>query len=312
MHAPLVIFHKQLGDLLLVEPGLAKLAAASGAPIRISTRAAFLPMVSLMENVVGESGVRLSCASQVISLSGNFHAAVKTATTLAPSKKLWLLSPSHLKPWHKLVYPNGAAYVPAWEQYRGRYYFDIMPCAQTIEFRPPKLRNPPTEWKHPRLPDDYILLHPTSAWPSKSWPAARWSTVLNTLKASGYGPFVITGGSAEWEQAFSKEVCEKSEAPIINLAGRTTLQQYLYTVANARLVLCVDGSSSHLAPAFGRPSISLFGNTPHLVWHLSTSLSSLLAPPTDAPLHDKSINEIPTDSVIQLAQQKLDRLLTSS
>ncbi len=310
MEPPLVIFHKQLGDLLLVEPGIARLAASYNATVRLSTRAAFLPMVSLMENVAGESGVRISRASQVISLSKTFHAGVKAAATLAPFKKLWVLNPNHLKPWHRLVYPSGATYVQAWDQYRGRYYFDIMPSPKTIEFRPPKLRTPPLAWGHPRLPKEYILLHPTSAWPRKSWPAERWRDVLNELNASGYGPFVITGGSAEWEQTFAKQVCEKSEATTFNIAGQTTLQQYLHAVANAHLVMCIDGSASHLAPAFGRPSISLFGDTSPLVWHLRSGLSSFLAPDPNGPLHEKSINEISTDSVVQLAQKKLGGVTT--
>jgi ADP-heptose:LPS heptosyltransferase len=305
MEAPLVIFHKQLGDLLLAEAGLARLAAASGGAVRLSTRRSFLPMVSLMENVKGESGVRLSRASEVISLSPNFHAAAKAAATLAPSKKLWVLSPKHLKWWHPLSYPQGAQYVPAWEQYRGRYYFDIMPQAPNIDFRPPRLRHPPTDWRHPKTPQDYVLLHPTSAWPSKCWSPQKWSKVIAALHSAGYGPFVITGGIAEWEQSYTKRICDDVSTPIINLSGGTTLHQYLRTVADARLLLCVDGSASHLAAAFGRPSITLFGNTPHSVWHLPSRLSSCLTPPPSDGPDAVLIDRISTESVIELALQKL-------
>jgi ADP-heptose:LPS heptosyltransferase len=305
MEAPLVIFHKQLGDLLLLEPGLARLAAASGCHARLSTRAGFLPMVSLMDNVLGESGIRLSRASKVISLSPNFHAAAKASTTLAPSKKLWVLNPNHLKWWHPFSYPQGAKYVSAWEQYRGRYYFDIMPCAEGMDFRPPRLRHPPSEWRHRNSPEGCILLHPTSAWPTKCWSAAKWSVVIEELHAAGYGPFVVTGGIAQWEQAYARDLCNRTTAPILNLAGQTTLPEYLRTVADARLLLCVDGSSSHLAAAFGRPSITLFGHTPHLVWHLPSDLSHCLTPPPGEGPDALSMDRISTDSVIQLALQKL-------
>ncbi len=106
--APLVMFHKKLGDLLPSEPGLAKMAAANGCLVRISTLAAFLPMVSLMENVVGESGVRFSRVSQDVSLSGNFQAVAKASSALAPSKKQWVLNPKRLKPWHHWIDPDGA------------------------------------------------------------------------------------------------------------------------------------------------------------------------------------------------------------
>jgi ADP-heptose:LPS heptosyltransferase len=305
MQSPLVIFHKQLGDLLLLEPGLARLSCVFGGPVRLSTRAAYLPMVSLMANVIGESGVRFSRASRVISLSGNFHAAAKTFATSSPDKQLFVLDQKDFKRWHPVIYPQGIGCVPAWVQYRARYYFDIMPDASKMEFRTPKLRKPPADWSHPRVPESYILLHPTSAWPSKSWSAKSWSTVLNELNAAGYGPFVLTGGPKRWEKDYANEVCKTSEAEILNLAGETTLHQYLHTVAHARLLLCIDGSSSHLAPAFERPSITLFGNTPHSVWHLGSEMSSLLAPPPHEASNEHSIDRITVNSVIQLALQKL-------
>lgn len=273
---PLVIYHKQLGDLLLLEPALAKLSAASNGPVRLSTRSGFLPMVSLMENVIGESGVRVSGASEVIAFSGNFHATLKAFITFSSKKSLWVKNPLHLKPWHRLIYSGGGEYVPTENLYRARYYYKVMPCSENVAFRPPKLRPPPDAWRHPNLPPDYVLLHPTSAWPKKSWPARNWSKVLDGLQERGMGPFVVTGGSASWEMEFAQTVCSNTSATTLNLAGRTSLKQYLHTVANARLVLCIDGSSSHLAPAFGRPSLALFGETSPLVWHLETDLARAL------------------------------------
>ncbi len=273
--------------------------------MRLSTRAAFLPMVSLMENVVGESRIRFSRATQLVSLSGNVHAALKAFLTVSPSKKMWVLNPLLLKPWHQLIYPEGAAYVDAWEQYRARYYFDIMPCVQKIDFRPPRLRLPPAEWKHPKAPERYILLHPTSAWPSKSWSPQNWSAVLDELHSAGHGPFVVTGGPAAWEKALADEICHACSAPVLNLAGQTNSQQYLHAIAFAQFVLCVDGSSSHLAPAFGRRSITLFGNTPHRVWHFTSELSSLLTPPMKNSSAPASVDDIPIDAVFQLALERL-------
>jgi len=53
---PLVIYHKQLGDVLMFEPALAKLAAFTGGTVRFSTRASFAPMISLM----AEGGLAVS------------------------------------------------------------------------------------------------------------------------------------------------------------------------------------------------------------------------------------------------------------
>jgi ADP-heptose:LPS heptosyltransferase len=295
--SPLVIYHKQLGDLLLLEPSLAKLSAASQQPVRLSTRRSFLPLVSLMERVAGESGLRLSKASEVVSFSGNFHAGVKTLATSAPRKKLLVKNPLHIKPWHSIVYPQGAEYFPARNVYRAKSYFDAMPCEATVPFRAPRLQTPPAHWRHTDLPESYILLHPTSAWPSKSWPAESWAQVLDVLHEAKAGPFVITGGSARWEQEFAHTLCRNTSAPTVNLCGKTSLEQYLFTVSQARVVLCIDGSSGHLAAAFGRPSLTLFGETSHVVWHLETELSQTINPSGEAPNAKGSIQTIAIDTV---------------
>lgn len=300
---PLVIYHKQLGDLLLLEPALAKLSAAHARPVRLSTRHSFLPLVALMHNVAGESGIRVSAASELISFSGNFHAAIKALTTWAPCKKLRVKNPKQLKPWQAAVYPQGAECIPSGGLYRAKYYFEAMPCANVMPFRPPVLQAPPEAWRHPELPDSYILLHPTSAWPSKSWPALNWAMVLNALQERGIGPFVITGGSARWEQEFAKMICQNTSAITLNLSGKTSLEQYLSAVAAARMVLCIDGSSSHLAPAFGRPSITLFGETSHISWHLETALSLAITPPVEKSEPGNPIQQITVETVVRHALQ---------
>src|ERR1700676_4393715 len=47
----LAIFHKQLGDLVLLEPTLKRLARASGSSVDLITRSGFQPLISLMPHV---------------------------------------------------------------------------------------------------------------------------------------------------------------------------------------------------------------------------------------------------------------------
>jgi hypothetical protein len=105
-HSPLVIFHKQIGDVLLLEPALAKLSAATGNTVTLSTRSAFAPMVSLMENVEPDSGIKFRSASEVISFSGKIHPALKTLATCAPKKSLYLSSKRLARVWHPLIFTN--------------------------------------------------------------------------------------------------------------------------------------------------------------------------------------------------------------
>jgi hypothetical protein len=51
MSCCLAIFHKQLGDLVLLEPTLRLLAQASGSPIDLISRSGFQPLISLMPHV---------------------------------------------------------------------------------------------------------------------------------------------------------------------------------------------------------------------------------------------------------------------
>jgi ADP-heptose:LPS heptosyltransferase len=57
------------------------------------------------------------------------------------------------------------------------------------------------------------------------------------------------------------------------LAGRTDLVGLAATVAAARAVLCGDTGVAHLATAYGRPSVVVFGPTPPASW----------GPPPDGP-----------------------------
>src|SRR4029077_20697005 len=47
----LAIFHKQLGDLVLLEPTLKRLSRASGSTVDLITRSGFQPLISLMPHV---------------------------------------------------------------------------------------------------------------------------------------------------------------------------------------------------------------------------------------------------------------------
>ena len=297
----LVIFHKQLGDTLLLEPALAKLAAFDGKRVRLSTRSSFRAMVDLMDGVLGGVSPGIERASRLISFSPNVRAGFKTLLTLAPEKRLILETPERLRWWHRFVYTTGAEAMAPRDQYRARYYFDAMPCESSFRFRPPKLRTPDPAWRHPLLPEHYALLHPTSAWRSKAWPAENWVRVLDALHESGFGPFIVTGGSEPWESQLAAKICHSSRATILNLAGCTNLKSYLHAVANAQIVLCVDGSSSHLASAFNRPCLTLFGSSSSIQWHWKTDRSTALIPPEDVRRNKGSVRFIPVEEVLQVA-----------
>jgi len=150
-------------------------------------------------------------------------------------------------------------------------------------------------------PPGGLLLSPTAAWRSKGYPAARWAEVLHALAAQGVGPLILVGGGEPWQQEHCAEIRAQAPAGLVDVAGRTTLREYLHLISRAHLVLSVDGSASHLAQAFGRATLTLFGPTVARWWHCPTPQNVRLdgadfagreAPPTEA---------IPAASVIQTA-----------
>lgn len=296
--SPLVIYHKQLGDVLLLEPALAKLSAACGQSVALATRPAFASMVSLMDQVhIAESGL-FRRASEVISFGPRPHACLIALSTCAPRKRLVTLREEHLRPWHRLCFPTERRVVPVSGIYRAEYFFQAMPVESNMAFRPPRLRQPPAEWLPGGLPEKYILIHATSAWPEKSWVAQAWARTIDELQRQGMGPFVITGGNAEWEREHVDAIQRACSVSLINLCGKTSLSGYMAVVANARLLLCVDGSSSHLATAFGVPALTLFGPSSRKGWHHASTTSIALDARDFSDRSSPSMADIPVEPVL--------------
>ncbi|UCV15262.1 glycosyltransferase family 9 protein [Quatrionicoccus australiensis] len=267
---PLVIYHKQLGDVLLLEPALAKLASWAGGSVTLATRPGFSPMIQLMDSVEPIPNGIFRQASQVVSFDPRSRGCLLSLTTWAREKRLIVSQKKHLKAWHALFFPTQRRVASDSRYYRAEYFFDVMPCESKMAFRPPKLSRPPGDWHPQSLPENYVLLHLTSAWQRKSWLAERWVATINELSRQGWGPFVITGGGAEWEKQYIQTIVNSVDVEIIDINGRTSLSQYLSVIANAKVLLCIDGSSSHIASAFGIPCVTLFGPSNPLHWHCPT------------------------------------------
>jgi ADP-heptose:LPS heptosyltransferase len=130
----------------------------------------------------------------------------------------------------------------------------------------------------PARPDDLLLaapeaasprpgatvVHPGARYGSKRWPPDRFAAVARHLAARGHD-VVITGSAAE--QPLARRVAAAAGLPgAAVLAGRTDLPQLLALIADARLVVSGDTGVAHLATAYGRPSVVLFGPASPRIW----------------------------------------------
>ena len=108
------------------------------------------------------------------------------------------------------------------------------------------------------------LVHAGAASPARRWPPERWAAIVRECLLRGER-VLLTGSPQERELAL--EVAHRAELPTrCVVAGETTLFELAAVVADARRVICGDTGIAHLASAYRRPSIVLFGPTPPATW----------------------------------------------
>jgi ADP-heptose:LPS heptosyltransferase len=112
----------------------------------------------------------------------------------------------------------------------------------------------------PRRPPPRALVHVGAAAPARRWPTDRFAHVVEALVQRGLRCH-LTGGADERHlgRAVIARLARSTRSQVVDLTGRTSLAQLLDEVAAADLVVCGDTGVGHLASAFGRPSVVLFG-----------------------------------------------------
>jgi ADP-heptose:LPS heptosyltransferase len=115
----------------------------------------------------------------------------------------------------------------------------------------------------PRAPEAAVV-HPGAAFPGRRWPPDRFAAVARHLADAGHD-VRVTGGPAEVPLA--RAVAERAGlGPDAVLAGRTSPLELAAVVAAARVVVSGDTGVAHLATAYRRPSVLLFGPVSPALW----------------------------------------------
>jgi ADP-heptose:LPS heptosyltransferase len=110
----------------------------------------------------------------------------------------------------------------------------------------------------------FTLVHPGAAAPGRRWPAGRFAAVARWLAGRGH-QVRITGSAAEGDLAARVAGLAGLPGGCV-LAGQTSLAGLAALTGSARLVVSGDTGVSHLASAFARPSVTLFGPVPPWEW----------------------------------------------
>ncbi|MFI0352693.1 glycosyltransferase family 9 protein [Actinomadura sp. 9N407] len=157
-----------------------------------------------------------------------------------------------------------------------------------------------------------VVIHPGAGQPSRCWPAERYGAVAAALKARGER-VVVTGGPAE-AATVRRVALLGGLGPCGDLSGRTGALELAALVARAKLVICGDTGTAHLATAYRTPSVLLFGPTPPELWgpppertqHLVLWTGRRGDPLAGEP--DPGLLEISADRVAEAAARSLERL----
>lgn len=95
--------------------------------------------------------------------------------------------------------------------------------------------------------------------PAKVWPADHYAALARSLHARFREPVLLLGSAKE------RELCETIAAAAPGacrvLAGQTTLDDAMALIAASRGLVSNDSGLMHVAAAFGRPQVAVFGST---------------------------------------------------
>ncbi|WP_374189552.1 putative lipopolysaccharide heptosyltransferase III [Erwinia sorbitola] len=130
-----------------------------------------------------------------------------------------------------------------------------------------------SDWEHVEgllgqqaVPNDFIVVQPTSRWFFKCWTEAKMAATISALQASGY-TLVLTSGPDKREQEMVANILAQCpEERVISLAGQLTLRQLAALIDHARLFIGVDSVPMHMAAALSTPCVALFGPSKLTFW----------------------------------------------
>ncbi len=168
---------------------------------------------------------------------------------------------------------------------------------------------------------DFALIHPGSAAPEKYWLPERWAELILRLQHDFNLPCVLTGGADSFEQNHLREIqtalavlsTTSLPHPLVKLAGLLDLSLLTALAAQARLVVACDTATAHIASAFQRPQVTLFGPTDPLRWRPISPHSKIICaafPDTqlisfDLETPSAPMTQIPTKAVVELCSNLL-------
>ncbi|WP_225992828.1 glycosyltransferase family 9 protein [Actinomadura rudentiformis] len=249
-----------LGDLLTAVPALRALRRGlPGRNLMLATPWPLAPLALLtgaVDDVLPTPDLDRLPAYGPVSLAVNLHGSGPQS-----HRALQTLRPGRL---HAFAHPDVPEVEgPAWDpgEHEVARWCRLV-AGLGCDADPDDLDLPPPPRKSPA--PGAVVLHPGAGFPARRWPLDRFAAVAAALRARGER-VVVTGGPTE--TGLAREVAARAGlGPGADLSGGTSLLELAALIAEARLVICGDTGTGHLATAYRTPSVLLFGPTPPDRW----------------------------------------------
>lgn len=130
-----------------------------------------------------------------------------------------------------------------------------------------QLTSAETTWASKLLAEKkWVAINPGAAYGSaKRWLPERFAAVGDRV-AKQYGlNILLIGGPAEAD--IGAEIEQLLSVTPMNLIGKTTVREMMALVSLVRLMVTNDSGPMHIAAAFKRPIVAVFGSTDHKTTH---------------------------------------------
>ncbi len=271
----LVIAPQWIGDAVMAEPLLARLAARGE---RLTVAA--LPWVAPVCRAIDGCGevIELPFAHGRLDLSarlglaqrlrGRFDAAYVLPNSLKSALLPWLAGvPERIgylgESRHLLI--NRPLPNPPGRPAMVGFYAALAGPSADVDARP-RLRAAAGEIERATahagvVAGAYFVFAPGAEYgPAKRWPEAHFAALASSLFAR-HGHAVLLLGSAGEAALCDRIVAAAAPGACRTLAGRTSLAEAMALIAGARGVVSNDSGLMHVAAAYGVPQVAVFGST---------------------------------------------------
>ena len=109
-----------------------------------------------------------------------------------------------------------------------------------------------------------VVISPCSSQRSRNfrnWSVDNYAVIVRHLQQEHGCTVVLTGGRSNLETEYGDKLCRAADREIIDLIGKSSLQELAAVIKTADLVICPDSGPAHVATAVGTPVIGLYATS---------------------------------------------------